>query len=71
MLKSYQHHTLVEHPKTSSIMALTSMQKEGKAINEITAQVASHKSSIQKVTNELKQLKDEIKEMKKKNPSLS
>ena len=71
MLKSYQHHTWVEHPKTLSIMALTSMQKEGKAINELTTQVGSHKSTIQKLTNELKQLKDEIKELKKKNPSLA
>ena len=71
MLKGYQAHNWVEHPKTSSILALTSMQKEGKSIAELTSSVKSHSASVQKLETELKRIKEELKELKKKNPSLA
>lgn len=66
MLKVYQHNNWIEHPKTSSILAITSMRKEGKAIDQMATTLGTHTSTLQSHTAEIKKLKEE---MKKKNPS--
>ena len=71
LLKVYQRHNWVEHPKTSSILALTSIRKEGKALAESAAQLQSHKASIKNHDAAIKKLTEDIKELKKKNPSLA
>ena len=71
LLKVYQRHNWVEHPKTSSILALTSIRKEGNALADTAAQLLSHKTSIKNHDTSIKKLTDEIKELKKKNPSLA
>jgi hypothetical protein len=70
LLKEYQQHNWVEHPKTSSILALTSMHKEGKAIEELTSKVQAQTSTISRVSGDVKKVQDDVKELKRKNPSL-
>lgn len=70
LLKEYQRHNWVEHPKTSSILALTSMRKEGKAIEEVNSKLIAHNTVLNRHTGDIKKLQDDIKELKKKNPSL-
>jgi hypothetical protein len=71
MLKSYQLNNWVEHYKTSAILAVTSMRKEGKAIEQMGTTLGAHTSTIQSHTNQLKKINEELKELKKKNPSLA
>lgn len=71
LLKEYQRHNWVEHPKTSSILALTSMRKEGKAIEEINLKLSSQNVAINCHTGDIKKIQDDIKELKRKNPSLA
>jgi peptidoglycan hydrolase CwlO-like protein len=61
----------VEHPKTSAILALTSMRKEGKAIEELSSKVQSHGSAINRQTGDIKKLQEDMKDLKRKNPSLN
>jgi hypothetical protein len=61
LLKEYQRHNWVEHPKTLSILALTSMRKEGKAIEELTSKVQGHTSSVSKVAGDVKSCKKSLK----------
>jgi hypothetical protein len=70
ILKEYQRHNWVEHPKTSAILALTSMRKEGKAIEELSSKVQSHSSQLNRGLGDIKKLQEEFKDLKKKNPSL-
>jgi hypothetical protein len=71
MLKSYQLNNWVEHYKTSAILAVTSMRKEGKAIEQMSSTLGSHTSTLQQHTTALKRHKDMLDDLKKKNPSLS
>lgn len=71
ILKEYQRHNWVEHPKTSAILALTSMRKEGKAIEELSSKVQSHGSALNRQTGDIKKLQEDMKDLKKKNPSLN
>jgi hypothetical protein len=70
ILKEYQRHNWVEHPKTSAILALTSMRKEGKAIEELSSKVQSHSSQLNQRLGDIKKLQEDLKDLKKKNPSL-
>lgn len=71
LLKEYQRHNWVEHPKTSSILALTSMRKEGKAIEEINSKLNSQNVAINRHTGDIKKIQDNMKDLKRKNPSLA
>ena len=71
LLKEYQRHNWVEHPKTSSILALTSMRKEGKAIEEINSKLNSQNAAINRHTGDIKKVQDDVKDLKRKNPSLA
>lgn len=71
LLKEYQRHNWVEHPKTSSILALTSMRKEGRAMEELTTKVNTQTTTVNRHTTEIKRLTEDIKELRKKNPSLN
>jgi hypothetical protein len=70
ILKEYQRHNWVEHPKTSAILALTSMRKEGKAIEELSGKVQSQGTVLNRATGDVKKLQEDMKELKRKNPSL-
>eukprot|EP00956_Cyclotella_meneghiniana_P032987 scaffold92597_cov45-Cyclotella_meneghiniana.AAC.2 len=67
----YQRHNWVEHPKTSSILALTSMRKEGKAIEEINSKLNSQNAAINRHTGDIKKVQDDVKDLKRKNPYLA
>ena len=71
MLKEYQRHTWVEHPKTSSILALTSMRKEGKAIEEVNSKLTAQSTLVNRHTGDIKKIQEEIKDLKKKNNAAS
>lgn len=70
ILREYQRHNWVEHPKTSAILALTSMRKEGKAIEELSSKVQSHSSQLNRGLGDINKLQEDFKDLRKKNPSL-
>jgi hypothetical protein len=61
MLRGYQTNNWVEHPKTSSILALTAMRKEGRALQQMMATLGSHTSTLQSHTTDIKKLKEDMK----------
>jgi hypothetical protein len=70
MLKSYQLNNWVEHYKTLAILAVTSMKKEGRAIEQMSSTLGSHTSTLQSHTIALKKHKEILDDLKRKNPSL-
>lgn len=56
----------IEHPKTLSILALTSLEREGKSIAEAMDGIQSEKDSIIKLANRVKMAENQIKEIKSK-----
>jgi hypothetical protein len=71
MLKLYQLNNWVEHYKTSAILAVTSMRKEGKANEQMSSTLGSHTSTLHSHTTALKKHKEILDDLKRKNPSLS
>jgi hypothetical protein len=71
LLKEYQRHNWIEHPKTSSILALTSMRKEGRALEELTTKLNTNVATVNRHTTEIKRVADDLKDLRKKNPSLN
>jgi len=67
LLKEYQLHNWVEHPKTSSILARTAMRKEGKALEELTSKVQSQSVLVNRHTGDIKELQKDMKLVKKDN----
>jgi hypothetical protein len=61
LLRVYQLNNWVEHPKISSILALTAMRKEGRVLQQMMATLGSHTSTLQTHTTVIKKLKDEVK----------
>jgi hypothetical protein len=61
LLKVYQLNKWVEHPKTSSILALTAMRKEGRVLQQMTATLGSHTSTLQSHTMDIKKIKEDLK----------
>ncbi|KAL7484126.1 hypothetical protein ACHAW6_010879 [Cyclotella cf. meneghiniana] len=70
LLKEYQANNWIEHPKTSSILARTAMRKEGHAITELSARVTTQGTTVNRHTGDIKKVADELKELKRKNPTL-
>jgi hypothetical protein len=70
ILKSYQLNNWVEHYKTLAILAVTSMRKEGRAIEQMSSTLGSHTSTLQSHTIALKKHKEILDDLKRKNPSL-
>ena len=56
----------IEHPKVCSILALTSIEHEGKSIAEAIASLQGEKSSLGDLTKRVAGCEKEIKWMKKK-----
>lgn len=67
LLKEYQLHNWVEHPKTSSILARTAMHKEGKALEELSTKLQSQSVLVNRHTGEIKELQKDMKLVKKDN----
>eukprot|EP00804_Cyclotella_cryptica_P003634 CCRYP_002218-RA/>CCRYP_002218-RA protein AED:0.69 eAED:0.69 QI:0/0/0/1/0/0.5/2/0/747 len=67
LLKEYQLHNWVEHPKTSSILARTAMRKEGKALEDLVAKVQSHTTLVNSHAGDIKELQKDVKALKMKN----
>ena len=56
----------IEHPKTLSILALTSLEREGKSIAEAMAGIQSEKYLITKLANRVKIIEAQIKSINSK-----
>ena len=70
LLKEYTCLRWVQHPQVSSILALTSMQREGKALTDAVATMGTQATTLKKHTTDLKQVQDDYKQLKRSNPSL-
>lgn len=71
LLKEYQRHNWVQHPKTSALLALTNMRVEGKLVEEMQASVKSQNVIVSRHTGDIKKLQDDLSKLKKNNPSLN
>jgi hypothetical protein len=47
------------------------MRREGKAIEELSSKVQSHGSALNPQTGDIKKLQEDMKDLKKMNPSLN
>ena len=70
LLEEYAEHRFVEHPKVSSILALTAMEREGHSVSDAVAALKGDRGTIIKHESRLKKLETDLKEMKERNPSL-
>ena len=70
LLEEYLRLRFIQHPQVSSILALTSMQREGKSLNEAVANLASEGKAIKTHASQIKTLQEQLNTLKHNNPSL-
>ena len=66
----YRRDRFIECPKVTSILALTSMEREGKSLAEAMSAFQGDKEKLNKVDALAKKLEKDIKTLKDKNPQL-
>lgn len=71
-LDEYVLHKFIEHPRVTSLLALTSMEREGKTIAEAIEKLneGKDKVNVKTLENKIKKLETDFKNLKDKNPSL-
>ena len=70
LLMEYMMLRWIQHPQVSSILALTSLQREGKAVNEAVAALKTEKSTITTHTTQIDRIQKDLTALKKDNPTL-
>jgi len=72
-LDEYVAHKFVEHPRVTSLLALTSMEREGKTIADAIEKLNEGRDKIntKALENRVKKLESDLKALKDKNPSLN
>ena len=61
LLKEYTRLHFTQHPQVLSILALTSMQREGRSVTEAVATLASETKTVKSLGDKVKALEAEIK----------
>ena len=69
-VEMYRRDKFIECPKVTSILALTSMEREGKSIAEAMSAFQGDKEKLTRVDTLAKKLEKDLKTLKDKNPSL-
>ena len=70
LLKEYARLIFTRHPQVSYILALTSMQREGKTLTDALAAMALEAKSVKSLSDRVQALETVIKNLKSSNPSL-
>lgn len=71
LLDDYAAYEFVQHPKVSSLLALTSMEREGQALEAATEALHANNNAIKSHDSRLKKLEGELKHLREKNPNLN
>jgi len=72
-LDEYLAHKFIEHPKVTSLLALTSLEREGKTIAAAIEKFndAKDKTNVKNLEVRVKKLEHDLKTLRDKNPSLA
>ena len=70
LVLEYMRLRWIQHPQVSSILALTSLQREGKAVNEAVAALNSTKTTIATHTTQITSLQNTNTALRRDNPTL-
>ena len=70
LLEEDVHLRFIQHSHVSSILALTSLQREGKSVNDAVAAIQNKQKAITKHTTQITTLHNGFKASKKDSPSL-
>ena len=70
LLTEYMRLCFIQHPQVSYIIALTSLQHEGKSVNEAMAALQNEKKAITIHTTQITTLKNDFKALENDNASL-
>ena len=70
MLREYARNRWIKHARAAAMLALTSIQSEGKLVSELAKTVKSGHDKMAAIKGEVTKLKDGYKELNKENPSL-
>ena len=70
LLTEYIRLRFIQHLHVSSILALNSLQREGKSVNEAVADLQNEQKVVTKYTIQITTLQNDFKALKKDNPSL-
>ena len=71
VLREYERLRFVQHPQVSSILALTSMQREGKALQEALSALTSEARTIKTHTMQIARINTDLKNIRDNNPNLN
>ena len=70
LLNEYMRLRWIQHPQVSSILALTSLQREGKALHEAISALKEKESSIASLSTKVTRLTTDYNNLKSNNPTL-
>jgi len=70
LAEDFKRQKFIEHPKVVSILALTSIEREGKSVAEALAAVKGDKDAVAKLEKRVQTIETQLKTLKTKNPDL-
>jgi hypothetical protein len=70
LVAEYDRHHYIQHPKIASTLALTSMEREGKALSAAAAEIKVERERVDRLEHRIEQAEGAMKTLKQKNPSL-
>jgi len=70
-VEEYRRENYIEHPKITSILALTSMEKEGNAASEVLSALKSEKDKTVALTSRMTAAEKKLNNLKDKNSNLN
>jgi hypothetical protein len=70
LAEEFKKQKFIEHPKVVSILALTSIEREGKAINDALKDIKAEKETVNKVEKRVQAVETTIKNLRAKNSDL-
>ena len=70
LLKEYVRLLFTRHPQVSSILALTSMQREGKTLTDALAAMAAEAKVVKSLADRVQSVEQTVKNLKSNNPTL-
>jgi len=68
--EEFKRQKFIEHPKVVSILALTSIEREGKSVADAIASAKGDNEAIVKVVKRVQAIETQLKTLKTKNPDL-
>lgn len=70
LAEEFKRQKFIEHPKVVSILALTSIEREGKSVADAIAAAKGDKEAVAKIEKRVQAIETQLKMLKTKNPDL-